>query len=470
MANAQPNSKPQQQPAIITTAPVVPMSEEAERATLAGVMTNPNTFYELVSFLKPEDFFLVRHRYIFEAMQAISQRNQPPGDYLLLIEELRTRGQLDLIGGAAYLTKLSLDGDSTLTTVYGHLVERAAIRRQLMAYGQEVSQAAADESAELSEVINQAEQKQVEIVSRYTGANTQSLHQAVSAFYDRVEKLMNSPNQTAGIPSGFTDLDRVLLGFEGQALTLLGGRPGMGKTAMMLTMALNMAKAGYRVAYFSLEMGVDQLVGRLVAMETGINGQSIRTGKLSPPEWSKFVEASGNLSKYPLFIDDTTTWTPIQLHAKCASLKRRLGLQAVFIDYAGLMSGGGRYKDNKVAESGYISRSLKGLARDLRVPVIAAVQLSRKCEERSDKRPVLSDLRDSGEYEQDADNVLFVYRDEVYNEATEFPGQADIIIAKHRNGPVGTVSLYYDKPTTKFANAAWRTVDLTAFDVKGGDE
>jgi replicative DNA helicase len=442
-------------------AQATPYSQESEEATLGGILTNPNAFYEVIVFLKPDDFYMLRNRYVYQAMIAITERKEPL-DYLTVIQELKAQNRIGEVGGGAYLTTLINNTPTSMhTTVYAHLVQRSAIRRQLMQYGQDVIKAAGDEKTELSEVINKLESKQIDIAARYTGANTQPLKQAISAYYTRLENLMNNPQELLGVPTGFTELDRVFMGFDDQSLTLLGARPGMGKTSMMLSTAMNMAKAGKRVGFFSMEMGVEQLMTRLVAMESGINAQRLRSGQLTQQEWGTFVKVAGDMNELPIFVDDTTIWTPLQLHAKCASMKRRLGLDIIMIDYVGLMSGGGKYKDNKVAESGYISRSLKGMARDLKTAVWAAIQLNRNLEQRQDKRPILSDLRESGDYEQDADNVLFIYRDEVYNEATEFPGQADIIIAKHRNGPVGTVSLYFEKTLTKFENGIKRNIDLS---------
>lgn len=441
--------------------PTMPYSQEAEEATLGGILTNPNAFFEVITFLKPDDFFILRCRYVFEAMSAIVERKDAL-DYLTLTQELKAQNRIAEIGGAAYLTQLiNATPTSVHTTIYAQLVQRAAIRRQLMQYGSEVIKSAGDETVELSEVLNKLEAKQIDIAGRWIGANTKPLNQALSAYFERVENLMNNPQSMMGVPTGFTELDRVFMGFDDQSLTLLGARPGMGKTSMMLTVALQMAHAGYRVAYFSMEMGIEQLLTRLVAMESGINSQRLRNGQLTENEWGQFVKATGDMHKLPLLIDDTNIWTPVSLHAKCASIKRRLGLDMIMVDYVGLMSGGGRYKDNKVAEAGFISRSLKGMARDLRTPVWGAIQLNRNLESRGDKRPLLSDLRESGDYEQDADNVMFIYRDEVYNEATEFPNQADIIIAKHRNGPVGTIPLYFDKQLTKFMNAAQRKIDFS---------
>lgn len=440
----------------------IPFSQEAEECTIGGILTNPNAYYEVSMFLTAEDFFIVRNRYVFEAMQSLAARNEPVGDYMLIVNELKSQNRLGEIGGAAYLTQLINSVPTSMHTVaYARLVERAAIRRALMEVAYNTIKVMGDESIELSEAISKTEGAQIEITSRFTGSGTQGMQQAVSALYERTERLVNNPGDVHGVLTGFTELDRVFMGFDNQSLTLLGGRPGMGKTSMMLSTALQMAKRGCRILYFSMEMGVDQMMNRLMAMEAKINSQRLRGGQLSADEWGRFVEASGNLAKLPLFIDDTSMWTPQLMKAKCTSMKRRQGVDLIMVDYAGLMNGGGRYKDNKVQETGFISRSLKGMARDLRTPVWAAVQLNRGLESRQDKRPMLSDLRESGDWEQDADNVMFLYRDEVYNEASEFPNQADVIIAKHRNGPVGTVSLYFEKTLTKFMNAAERSVDLS---------
>lgn len=438
----------------------VPYSQESEEAVLGALLINPTAYYDVVQIISAADFFILRCRYVFEALQAVIERKESL-DYLTVVEQLKAQGKLTEIGGAAYITQLTNAApDSTNAVIYAHMVQRSATRRQLLTYGADVQKLALDESREVSEIINDVEGKQIEIAARVVGTRTQTMYTAVSSFYDRVEKLRDNPNQSSGIPTGFKDLDRVFLGLDEQSMTLLGARPGMGKTSMMLSMALNMVKAGLRVGYFSLEMGIDQLIGRLIAMDSGISSQRLRTGQLSKDEWGQFVKTTGEMHKLPLFIDDSTTWTPLQLHAKCSSMRRRNGIDMFFVDYVGLMSGGGRYKDNKVAEAGFISRSLKGLARDLKTPVMGAIQLNRALEQRGDKRPILSDLRESGDWEQDADNVMFIYRDEVYNEATEFPGQADIIIAKHRNGPVGTVPLYFEKSLTKFVNATERNFDL----------
>lgn len=448
----------------------VPATPDSEEALLGCILINPNSYYDAVQIVTADDFFILRNKWVFEAIQALADRSEKI-DYLTVTEELRRNGKLAEIGGMVYLTQLSnATPDSTNTIPYAYLVQRTGIRRQLLGYADEVKRAALDESKEVSEVLSDIESKQIEIAARCTGTNTQTLHAALHGIWDRIDSLSENPNQPIGVPSGFKDLDHLTMGFDNQSLTLLGARPGMGKTSMMLTMALNMAKAGIRVAYFSLEMGVDQLTNRLIAMDTGIDLQVLRRGLLNRDERARFVETNGKLQSLPLLIDDTTVWTPLQLKAKCNSLRRRAGIQVIFIDYVGLMSGGGRYKDNKVQEMGFISRSLKGMARDLRIPVIAAVQLSRAVEQRQDKRPILSDLRESGDLEQDADNVMFIYRDDVYNGASEAPNQAEVIVAKQRNGPIGTITLYFEKSLTKFSDIRNNVVQLHKYELGGDDE
>lgn len=438
-----------------------PYSQEAEEATLGALIVDSTCYFDIASFLRTDDFFILRHRFIYEAIEALMARNEPM-DYLTLSEELKQRNRLSEIGGPAYLTQLI---NSTPTSVHGvvyaRLVERAAIRRQLMAFTDEGRKLAIDEEITVSDVIVELETKFMEVTSRVVGDSTKTLGQAVSSFYDRVDSLLNAKGEPIGIPTGLKDLDYMLKGLGEQSLTLLGGRPGMGKSSASLTFALNMAKQGVRVAYFTLEMSVEEMTSRIISMETGINTQKLKTGNMSSAEVTAFTKASSDLQNLPLFIDDTVTWTPQQLKAKCASMRRRNGVQIIFIDHVGLMNGGGRYKDNKVAESSFISLSLKGIARALKVPVFGAIQLNRELEKRSDKRPQLSDLRDTGSWEQDADNVIFMYRDELYNEATEFPHQVDFIIAKQRSGPIGTVSAYFEKTTTAIRNSSQRTVDLS---------
>jgi replicative DNA helicase len=441
-----------------------PYSQEAEEAVIGAVIIGPEMFVPVSAFLSADDFFLLRLRYVWQAFGRLAGRGDPI-DYLTLCNELKAMGRLDEIGGPSYLTQLM----NTVPTYvhaedYGRIVERAAYRRRLLATSDQLKALALDENVSTDEIRASVEQKVREVNTPKDDTEDSTFAELVSEYYDTVESLMNGSRELTGISTGFRELDHLTLGLQNTDFILVAGRPGMGKSAWMLSATLNMAKAGRRVGWFSLEMPKKQLVQRAVSSEAGINLQALRGGDLSAEEWSRFVRTSGLLHKLPIHIDDRRNLTPGQVRAKCFQWMARHGkLDVVVVDYAQLMNGGSSFrgKDNRVAEISYISRELKGLARELNVPVLAAAQLSRAVEQRQDKRPVLSDLRESGQLEADADVVMFLYRDEVYNEATEFPNQADIIIAKHRNGPTGTISLYFEKTLTKFLNAAERSIDLS---------
>lgn len=439
----------------------VPYSQEAEEATIGAILINPVAYFGVAAFLQADDFFLLRHRYIWQALQRLSERDEPI-EYLTLIEELRDIGKLDEIGGPAYITQLiNSTPTSVHAEVYARLVERAATRRRLISASDQIKALALNEEITIEQVISDSEAKLFDVTERQLSKELIPMREAISAYYDRIEHLMRYQDEALGLPSGFKDLDKLLGGLQKSDLIIFAGRPGMGKTSWLLSAAVNMARLGARIAVFSMEMGVEQIVQRLVSMEAGINSQNLRSGQLTAQEWSRFVHAAGNLSSFRLFIDDTPAMNPIQMRTKCHRLAREHGLDLVIVDYLQLMNAGGAYANNRVQEISFISRSMKEMARELNVPVLSAAQLSRAVEQRQDKRPVLSDLRESGSIEQDSDIVIFLYRDEVYNEATEFPNQADLIVAKHRNGPTGTISLYFEKTLTKFLNAAERSVDLS---------
>lgn len=449
----------------------VPHSQEAEAAVLGAIIIGPEMFIVVSAFLCADDFFLLRHRYIWQAMERLVGRSEPV-EYLTLINELKAMGRLDEIGGAAYLTQLiNAVPTHVHAETYGRIVERAAYRRRLLAAADQLKTLALDENIHTDEVRAQVDQKIREVNTPKDDTADSTFAELVSEYYDIVERLMSDEKYLTGIPTGYRGLDNILLGLQDTDLILVAGRPGMGKSALLLSIMLNVAKAGKRVGWFSLEMPKNQLVQRAVSCEAGINLQALRAANLSVGEWSRFVRTSGELHRLPIHIDDRSNLTPAQVRAKCYQWTARYGkLDVVVVDYVQLMSGGAAFrgKDNRVAEISYVSRELKGLARELNVPVLAAAQLSRAVEQRQDKRPLLSDLRESGQLEADADVVMFLYRDEVYNEATEFPNQADIIVAKHRNGPIGTVSLYFEKTLTKFLNAAQRSFNLETMEVLEG--
>lgn len=374
----------------------VPYSQEAEEATIGAILINPVAYFGVASFLQADDFFLLRHRYIWQALQRLSEREEPV-EYLTLIEELRDIGKLDEIGGPAYITQLM---NSTPTSVhaevYARLVERAATRRRLISASDQIKALALNEEITIEEVIADSEAKLFDVTERQLTKELIPMREAISAYYDRIEHLMRYQDEALGLPSGFKDLDKLLGGLQKSDLLIFAGRPGMGKTSFMLSAAVNMARLGARIAVFSMEMGVEQIVQRLVSMEAGINSQNLRSGQLTTQEWSRFVHAAGNLSSFRLFIDDTPAMNPIQMRTKCHRLAREHGLDLVIVDYMQLMNAGGAYANNRVQEISYISRAMKEMARELNVPVLSAAQLSRAVEQRQDKRPQLSDLRESG--------------------------------------------------------------------------
>ncbi|MDX1994748.1 MAG: replicative DNA helicase [bacterium] len=437
-----------------------PYSQEAEEAVIGAVLINPNAFVTVSSFLKDDDFFFVRHQYLWRALLGLSERRERI-DYLTLMEELKGQGHLEEIGGPAFLTQLiNATPTSVHAEVYGRIVERASIRRRLMAAADEIKGLAADEAMTIETVTGEAEARLFNVTDRQVKREFVSLYEAINEYSDRVEHLMHNREESMGVPSGFRDLDELLGGLQRSDLLIFAGRPGMGKTSFLLSMAVNAARIGARVAIFTMEMGTEQITQRVISMETGIGTQQLRLGRLTPQEYSRFIEAAGRVSNFPIYIDDTPAMTPQQMRTKTRRMAHEHGVDLVIVDYMQLMNSGGVYMNNRVQEISYISRALKELARELNVPLLSAAQLSRAVEQRQDKRPVLSDLRESGSIEQDADVVMFLYRDAIYNEATEFPNQADIIVAKHRNGPTGTISLYFEKSITKFMDGAIRRVDL----------
>ena len=440
----------------------LPMSLEAEEALLGALLLEPKAYLNIASFLSGEDFFLKRHELIWTAFSRLHERNDAI-DYVTLTQELDAMGALDEIGGQAYLISLVNNTPTAVhAEVYGEMVSRTATRRKMLKAADEIRQTALDEDLPIDKVISEAEEKLFAVSDGQLKREFVPIWDAVSEYYDEIEKLLEMGSGTVGIPTGFRDLDGLLSGFQKSDLVVFAGRPGMGKTSWILTVALNAARRGSRVAIFTMEMGVEQMVQRLLSMETGISITKLRTASINPREQTRLTEAIGRISSLPLFIDDTPSITPTDMRTKCRRLQHEYGLDIVMVDYMQLMSAGKAYENNRVQEISYISRSLKELARELNVCVLSTAQLSRAVEQRQDKRPQLSDLRESGTIEQDADAVMFLYRDEVYNpETTEFPNQAEVNLSKHRHGPTGMVHLYFEKSFTKFTDLKRQRVDLS---------
>jgi len=374
----------------------IPYSQEAEEAVIGAVLVNKASFYGVASFLTAEDFFILRHQHIWQAMVNLNLRGDEI-DYITVVQELKNADRLDEIGGPAYITQLINNTPTSIhAEVYGRLVERAAIRRRLLAAADRIKLLALDEEMTVERVMDEAESELFGVSERQLARELVPMREALSQYYDHIEGLMQASGEPLGLPTGFKDLDKLLGGLQRSDLLVFAGRPGMGKSSFLLSVALNLARLGRRIAIFTMEMGVDQIVQRMVSMEAAINSQKLRLGNLSQQEWVKFVQVVDNLSHFHVFIDDTPAMTPLQMRSKCFRLAREHGIDLVILDYMQLMNSGGSYENNRVQEISYISRSMKELARELNVPILSAAQLSRAVEQRQDKRPVLSDLRESG--------------------------------------------------------------------------
>jgi replicative DNA helicase len=437
-----------------------PHAVEAEEAVLGCVLINPESYFEVSHFLRPDDFYLHKHRWIWNAFISLHEQRLPI-DALTVSEELERHNQLSEVGGPGFLARLINAVPTSLhAEAYGRLVERESMRRRLLEAATRVAQLAYAEDRDIAEVVNDAEAAIFSVSERRLTKDLAPIKEAISQYYDRIKYLFEHRDEILGVPTGFIDLDKLLGGLQQSDLIIVAGRPGSGKTGLMLNVAKNAALVYKKhVAVFSLEMSNDQLVQRLIAQETGIDSQRLRLGDIRDDEWPLFVQASSVLSDAQVFLDDTPALTPNQLRAKCRRLDQEFGLDLVIVDYLQLMQGEGR-NENRVQEVSAISRGLKQLARELNVPVLAGAQLSRAVEQRQDKRPVLSDLRESGSLEQDSDIVMFIHRPDMYEKEGSRTNIAEIIVAKHRNGPTADVQLVFRGALTKFENAETRHVDL----------
>ena len=429
-----------------------PQNIEAEQSVLGSLLIDPDAVIRVVVFLRPEDFYRETHQQIYRAIVNLQERREP-ADFITLCDELERREALEAVGGPAYITTLV---NSVPTSIhvehYAHIVERMALMRRLIQAAGEIAALAYEGADPADEVVDRAEQILFGVSQRRLARSLTPIREVLDKYYDRIEYLHQHRGETVGLPTGYIDLDRLLGGFEKSDLAIIAGRPGMGKTSLALSIAQKaVLRLGAVVALFSLEMSGEQLVQRLVAAETGIDSRRLRVGDLRGVEWDQFVKTTGVLAETLLFIDDTPSPSPMEIRTKARRLAAEYKLDLIIVDYLQLMHGGmGRRSENRVQEISFISRSLKSLARELEVPVLALSQLSRAVEQRQDKHPILADLRESGAIEQDADIVMFIYREEMYNEDTERPNIAEIHVAKHRNGPTGSVELFFDKQFTRF--------------------
>lgn len=440
---------------------VPPNNVEAEEALLGSLLIDPDAIFEVASFLKPEAFYREQNRWIYQAILDLSERREPV-DLITLTDELRRREQLAELGGEATIISLINTVPTSINArSYGQIIEAAALRRRMIAAASTIANLAYDQDENVNVVIDRAEQALFSISEKRTTRDLVPVKQIAATYLDRIEELHARGDDVIGVPTSFTDLDKLLGGLNRSDLIIVAARPGMGKTALQLAIAQAAARRfDKRVAIFSLEMSNEQLVQRMIAAETRIDSQRLRRGDLYEQEWPIFYEAVGRISECQLFIDDTPSITPMQLRTKARRLYAEHGLDIIMIDYLQLMQA--EYsQNNRVQEISEISRSLKGLARELDIPVVAASQLSRAVEQRQDKRPQLSDLRDSGSIEQDADVVIFIYRDEYYHpETSDRPNIAEVSVAKHRNGPTAVVDLYWHGQLATFRNLQRQEVTL----------
>lgn len=432
---------------------LLPQSVEAEEAVLGAILENPAALGRVVESLKPESFYKPAHRIIYDAMLNMFRKNEPI-DIVTISEYLRNREELEQAGGRAYINDLAINVVTTTNIeYYAKIVQEKEIKRALINAGSEIV-SMSYESEDTDNVLDNAQKLIFNIASQKDTSDLVAIQDLVVESYEQIEQRFNNKDELVGVTTGFYDLNALTSGLQKSDLIILAARPSMGKTAFALNLAQNVALKGKKaVAIFSLEMPKQQLTKRMLCSEAEVDTQRITSGNIQPKDWEKLVDAMTRLSDAKIYIDDTSGVTATDVKAKCRRLmmeEKNLGL--IIIDYLQLMEGGGNTNDRNQQIS-QISRALKGLARELDVPIIALSQLSRGVEQRNDKRPMLSDLRDSGAIEQDADIVMFIYRDEYYNrDDVNNKGKAEVIIAKHRNGPVGTVELLFQSSITKFKN------------------
>jgi len=430
-----------------------PQNIEAEQAVLGAIFIEDQALITASDRLIPEDFYRAAHQRIFTVMLDLSAKGEPV-DLVTVTSELQTKNWLEEIGGVSYLSDLANAVPTAANALYyGQIVEEKSLLRRLIRVATNITTEgyAADENVD--SILNDAEKSILEVARKKNSGEFVDIKDVLVEAFDKIEMLQHTAGDVTGIPTGFTELDKITAGFQKNDLIIVAARPSVGKTAFALNMSQNVAtKTDENVAIFSLEMGADQLVMRMLCAEGNIDAQRLRTGRLEDEDWQRLTMAMGSLSKAGIFIDDTPGIKVKEIRSKCRKLKQDRGLGMIMIDYMQLIQGDSRSGEGRQQEVSEISRELKGLARELEVPVIALSQLSRGVESRQDKRPMMSDIRESGSIEQDADVIAFLYRDDYYDKETEAKDIIEIIIAKQRNGPVGTVELAFIKEYNKFVN------------------
>lgn len=432
----------------MATTPIPPQNIEAEASLLGAVLIDTDAIVKIADHIHVEDFYDTKHARIYEALLALYERRAAI-DVLTLSDQLKGSGFLEMVGGASYLTELTnFVPTAAHVEQYADIVAQKAVRRRLISASADMAALGQDESKALKELIEEAESRLFEVSQQHVKQSVVSLESVLAESFERLDDLHKDKGKLRGIPTGYRDLDAMLAGLQRSDLFIIAARPSMGKTAFVLNLAHKIAtQAKESVLLFSLEMSKEQLVDRLLAMESGVDAWALRTGKLTDDDFERLGEAMGTLSEAKIFIDDTPGITVSDLRTKARREAHTQKLGLIVVDYLQLMSGGNRFSSegNRVQEISEISRGLKGIARELNVPLIALSQLSRSVESRSPKIPQLSDLRESGSIEQDADVVAFLYREDYYEPDSERKNIMDVLIKKHRNGPTGAVELYFDR-------------------------
>jgi replicative DNA helicase len=428
---------------------VPPQNLEAEKSLLGSLLLDKDTVIKVADILRADDFYEDRHRIIFDAMMALYEKRRPI-DVVTVTDTLKDRKQLDTIGGASYLAELVSSLPSSANAVrYAEIVSSKATLRGLIAAANNIALLGRDQATEVDDVLDKAEQTLFAVSQRYLKSGFVSVKDTLSAAFERIDKLHEHRGELRGIPTGYRALDNILAGFQKSDLVVVAARPSIGKTSLVLNFALNAALTGHAVGMFHLEMSAQQVTERLISAQSGIDSWRLRTGNLREEDFSRINDAMSTLSELSIYIDDSPGMNVMEMRTKARRLQMEKGLDLLVIDYLQLMESR-RASENRVQEISEISRSLKGLARELDIPVIAVSQLSRAVEQRPKKIPQLADLRESGSIEQDADVVIFIYREDYYERDSDRQNIADIIIAKHRNGPTGQLELYFQPETMVF--------------------
>ena len=435
----------------VTSGKVPPQNLDAEMSLLGAVLIDEEVLADVSEHVTPKDFYDKRHATVFGGMMRLYEKHKPV-DLLTLTEELKKKDQLEVIGGSSYLSELTnYVPTAAHAEAYAELVAQKAVRRRLIKASADISELGFDEDTTTQELLEKAEAELFSVSDQSLKQDLVSIESILTESFDRMEELHRNKGQLRGVRTGYRDLDNMTAGLQRSDLIILAARPAMGKTTLVTNLAYNVATVAKQpVLFFSLEMSKEQLVDRMLADASGVDAWNIRTGNLSDEDFSKLSEAMGEMAEAPIYIDDTPGLSVLEMRTKARRAAHEAPLGLIIVDYLQLMQASGRSDGNRVQEVSEISRGLKLIARELNVPVIALSQLSRSVENRSPQVPQLADLRESGSIEQDADIVMFIYREAYYNPETDRENITDLIIAKHRNGPVGKVELYFHPERLRF--------------------